>query len=408
MSTEPRTRSQKKAASQSSTPNSAPSTSQNDGAIVVDSDQNEEEYLPDAAIQEQPPRKSPQGKAEDGLVACPICGRRMKEEFVFPHTDTCTGAASPSTQQSSERTGSSRPAPPMSQQLRRQNETPPLERLPQITYSIFRDQALRKKLSELGIPSWGSRQLLIKRHSEWLALWNANCDSTRPRPKATLMSDLEKWERSQGGHAPQGGASVFGCSANGGSGTGFTAASVMQKGFDGNEWAQSHQDDFKSLIAKAREKRNATASIKSDENANGKEEPTTAEAIDGREISQTGTSLVSDLKNNEAQIKPSKPPEMLPESRRNDQGPGEGDAPTDVAQPGYPSALKEAREAHAMGPREEEICERLNGPNEAINDSMPNQMLSLSNGPESEGAMREDGCVNEARRRKQPMFAAPS
>lgn len=28
--------------------------------------------------------------AEDGLVSCPLlCGRRMKEEVVFPHLDVC-------------------------------------------------------------------------------------------------------------------------------------------------------------------------------------------------------------------------------------------------------------------------------------------------------------------------------
>ena len=29
--------------------------------------------------------------SDDGLVACPSCGRRMKEENVFSHLDTCSG-----------------------------------------------------------------------------------------------------------------------------------------------------------------------------------------------------------------------------------------------------------------------------------------------------------------------------
>ena len=32
---------------------------------------------------------------EDGLVACPICNRRMKNEAVFRHLDTCTGDPTP-------------------------------------------------------------------------------------------------------------------------------------------------------------------------------------------------------------------------------------------------------------------------------------------------------------------------
>lgn len=33
--------------------------------------------------------------AEDGLVACPICSRRMKNEAVFVHLDTCNGDPAP-------------------------------------------------------------------------------------------------------------------------------------------------------------------------------------------------------------------------------------------------------------------------------------------------------------------------
>lgn len=40
---------------------------------------------------------------DDGLVACPICGRRMKNEFVFRHLDACTGSRP--TKSSSNATG---------------------------------------------------------------------------------------------------------------------------------------------------------------------------------------------------------------------------------------------------------------------------------------------------------------
>lgn len=37
---------------------------------------------------------------DDGLVACPICSRRMKNEAVFQHLDTCTGNPAPPKQAS--------------------------------------------------------------------------------------------------------------------------------------------------------------------------------------------------------------------------------------------------------------------------------------------------------------------
>ena len=108
-----------------------------------------------------------------------------------------------------------------------------------MNYSILKDAALRKKLAEHGIPNWGARTLLIRRHTEWLNLWNANCDSTRPRKKGELLRDLEVWERTQGGHASG--------PLNGGN-------SVMRKDFDGSAWAANHGDDFQRLIARARQK----------------------------------------------------------------------------------------------------------------------------------------------------------
>ena len=117
-----------------------------------------------------------------------------------------------------------------------------MERLPQVNYSLLKDNALRKKLSELGLPSSGPRALLIRRHTEWINLVNANCDSRRPRTKRELLHELDIWDKTQGRQV--------GNSSNGGGGS----SSVMDKDFDGAAWATSHDSDFQSLIARARRK----------------------------------------------------------------------------------------------------------------------------------------------------------
>lgn len=117
-----------------------------------------------------------------------------------------------------------------------------MERLPQLNYSLLKDTALRKKLSELGIPSGGSKALLIRRHTEWVNLVNANCDSNKPRTKRDLLHELEIWDKTQGRQI-----------MTNSSGTASTT-SVMNKDFDGVAWAASHDNDFKTLIAKARER----------------------------------------------------------------------------------------------------------------------------------------------------------
>ena len=122
-----------------------------------------------------------------------------------------------------------------------------MERLPSLSYSIMNENTLRKKISSIGIPSWGSKQLLIRRHTEWVNIWNANCDSSNPRSKRELLRDLDIWERTQGGNASnaQGPASIGG--------------TIMAKDFDSSAWSTAHEDDYQRLIAQARRKSQPSA-----------------------------------------------------------------------------------------------------------------------------------------------------
>jgi E3 ubiquitin-protein ligase RAD18 len=120
------------------------------------------------------------------------------------------------------------------------------ERLPTLAYSMLKENALRKKMAELGISNQGPRNLLEKRHKEWVTLWNANCDAARPKSRAELLRDLDMWERTQGGRAPTTGRAMQ------------NAALIKDKEFDGSAWAAKHDTSFRDLIASAR-KSNAQA-----------------------------------------------------------------------------------------------------------------------------------------------------
>ena len=126
--------------------------------------------------------------------------------------------------------------------LSRSRPSNTMERLPQLNYSLLKDTALRKKLSELGIPNGGPKDLLIRRHTEWVNLVNANCDSSKPKTKRELIQELESWDRTQGRQV-----------LNNYNGTG-SASSVMSKNFDGAAWASNHGNNYQKLIAQARSK----------------------------------------------------------------------------------------------------------------------------------------------------------
>lgn len=155
---------------------------------------------------------------------------------MFRHLEACPGTSSRENVSKSNNA-----APTLGQYQRRQDKA--LERLPALSYSILKEQALRKKMTELGISSQGPRALLEKRHKEWITLWNANCDAAQPKRRSELLQDLDIWERTQGGRAPTTGKTIQ------------TAAAIKDKDFDGTAWAAKHGSSFKDLIASAKQSR---------------------------------------------------------------------------------------------------------------------------------------------------------
>lgn len=119
---------------------------------------------------------------------------------------------------------------------RRKDSGPPPTRLPGLHYPMLSDKALRKKLQDLGIPTTGAKPVLIKRHQEWLNLYNSNCDASDDvrKTKRELLRELDAWERTQGG------------SAN------VKESHIMRKDFDGQGYATEHKSQFDDLIANAR------------------------------------------------------------------------------------------------------------------------------------------------------------
>lgn len=131
------------------------------------------------------------------------------------------------------------------------------ERLAQQNYQFLKDPALKKKLTDMGLSAAGPRQLLERRYTEWVTIWNANCDATRPKSKTELKWELDIWERTQGRNT---------VSAQG--------AQIKDKDFDGKGWSTTHDSDFRGLIAKAR----AKVAIKSSTPASTESTPAIVEA----------------------------------------------------------------------------------------------------------------------------------
>lgn len=177
---------------------------------------------------------------EDGLAACPICGRKMKEEAVFLHLDTHNDPDAIKKIQPARLRLRLRRSPSIEIVGRSRAKPKAPERLPQLNYSLMKDTALRKKLSDLGIPSTGPRALLMRRHAEWVNIVNANADSSKPKTKREMLRELDIWDRSTGRSIATSGTDLS------------TAGSIMSRDFDGAAWSANHKSDFDDLVSKAR------------------------------------------------------------------------------------------------------------------------------------------------------------
>jgi E3 ubiquitin-protein ligase RAD18 len=169
---------------------------------------------------------------------CPVCSTRMKIDLIDAHLNTCLNVFPAQTSANPNAMAHRNIGQRSNISVQPKPYKP--ERLPRLSYSILKETALRKKLQELGIPSTGNRQMLERRHIEWVTLWNANCDASRPRKKPDLLRDLDTWERTQGMKAS---------SLSGGADAG---SQILNKDFDSAGWATTHDKSFQELIANAR------------------------------------------------------------------------------------------------------------------------------------------------------------
>ncbi|KAJ9604272.1 E3 ubiquitin-protein ligase rad18 [Cladophialophora chaetospira] len=241
-------------ASQQSTPaiQEVIQDSDEEGSVFEDTESNKSPHFASAKDNTQP---------HDGLVECPCCHRRMKETLINSHLDRCIQGDSHTPVD--DRPSSSSPAPPGGRQVAppgtiAYSQRKPLkqnDRLPFINYSLFTETKLRQKLKELGIPNHGSKDIMRRRHTEWVNLWNANSDSTSPVTKRDLLRELKVWEDTLGRQLERP----------------TTNSGFMAKDFDRERHVKKQKDNFDDLIQQARRRAKAKAHMPHEKSASAVE-----------------------------------------------------------------------------------------------------------------------------------------
>lgn len=202
----------------------------------------------------------------------------MKIEKVSTHMDTdCPGKPCPQPQPSKPTKFGFAPS-----RSAGTSQAASSDRLPSINYDLMKEPQLKKRMRDNGIPDWGARPLLIRRHKEWVMIWNANCDSSRPRTKQKLLQDLNTWEQTQGGHANTSSASTQ------------LGAQIKDKDFDGAGWSTKHNNSFKDLIAQARKSRKVAENPPQEGSSSANETGVESPHIDGVGGRQLPTAMETD------------------------------------------------------------------------------------------------------------------
>ncbi|NXC02107.1 RAD18 ligase, partial [Orthonyx spaldingii] len=111
----------------------------------------------------------------DKKVECPVCEVAILEQYINKHLDNCLTRE--------EKKDSLR------------SSAHKRKLMSKVVYNLLSDRDLRRKLKEHGLSTSGTRQQLIKRHQEFVHMYNSQCDSLNPKSVAEVVKELEKNEK---------------------------------------------------------------------------------------------------------------------------------------------------------------------------------------------------------------------
>ncbi|NXA82229.1 RAD18 ligase, partial [Thryothorus ludovicianus] len=111
----------------------------------------------------------------DKKVQCPVCDVAVLEQYINKHLDSCLTRE--------EKKDSLR------------SSAHKRKLMSKVVYNLLSDRDLRRKLKEHGLSTSGSRQQLIRRHQEFVHMYNAQCDSLNPKSVAEVVKELERNEK---------------------------------------------------------------------------------------------------------------------------------------------------------------------------------------------------------------------
>uniref|UniRef100_UPI0037E834CF E3 ubiquitin-protein ligase RAD18 n=1 Tax=Semicossyphus pulcher TaxID=241346 RepID=UPI0037E834CF len=109
-------------------------------------------------------------------VECPVCAVSVSQQFINKHLDTCLMRGE---KKESLRSSIGKTRRPMGK----------------VVYNLLSLQELKRRLKECHLSMQGSRDHMIKRHREFVQIYNAQCDALNPKSAQDIAKEVEANEK---------------------------------------------------------------------------------------------------------------------------------------------------------------------------------------------------------------------
>ncbi|XP_037831367.1 E3 ubiquitin-protein ligase RAD18 isoform X2 [Kryptolebias marmoratus] len=109
-------------------------------------------------------------------VECPVCSVSVAQHFINKHLDTCLSSGEKKDSLRSSQSKSRRP-------------------MAKLVYNLLSVQELKRRLKDCHLSVQGSRDQMIKRHQDFVHLYNSQCDSLNPKSVEVIAKEVEANEK---------------------------------------------------------------------------------------------------------------------------------------------------------------------------------------------------------------------
>nr|XP_048294501.1 E3 ubiquitin-protein ligase RAD18 isoform X3 [Myodes glareolus] len=126
----------------------------------------------------------------ENKVSCPVCEVSISENHINKHLDSCLSRGEK--KESLRRVGSRK-----AEYFLPEDSAHKRKPLPKTVYNLLSDRDLKKKLKQYGLSIQGNKQQLIKRHQEFVHMYNSQCDALHPKSVAEIVQEIENMEKTR-------------------------------------------------------------------------------------------------------------------------------------------------------------------------------------------------------------------